>query len=82
MAQGPNQNEFMCVTLSCEDKQMKTHRLNISSYSPIDDLSLQVVTKTTIILQKKVYYFIHSILSSVKCSTVALQDKVENHLCN
>ena len=28
------------VTLSCEDKQMKIHRLIISSYSPIDDLSV------------------------------------------
>ena len=31
----------------CEDKQMKIHRLIISSYSPIDDLSLKVVTKTS-----------------------------------
>ena len=36
------------VTLSCVDKQMKIHRLIISSYSPIDDLSLKVVTKTSI----------------------------------
>ena len=28
------------VTLSCEDKQIKTHRLIISSYYPIDDLSV------------------------------------------
>ena len=28
------------VTLSCEDKQMKTHRIIISSYSPVDDLSV------------------------------------------
>ena len=33
MAQGPNQMDLCDVTLSCEDKQMKIHRLIISSYS-------------------------------------------------
>ena len=36
------------VTLSCEDKQMKIHRLIISSNSPIDNLTIKVVTKTSI----------------------------------
>ena len=40
------------VTLSCEDKQMMIHRLIISSYSSIDDLSVTVVTKHQL-LQKK-----------------------------
>ena len=57
MAKGPNQNELCDLTLSCEDKQMKTHRLIISSYSPIDDLSLQVVTKTSIIRKESIPFY-------------------------
>ena len=36
------------VTLSCEDKQIKIHRLIISSFSPIDNLTIKEVTKTLI----------------------------------
>ena len=45
------------VTLSCEDKQMKIHRLIISSYSPIDDLSLKEVTKTSIITKESIVFY-------------------------
>ena len=47
------------LSLSCEDKQMKTHRLIISSYSPIDDLSLQVVTKTSIIAKESILFYLY-----------------------
>ena len=46
------------VTLSCEDKQMKIHRLIISSYSPIDDLSLKEVTKTSIIPKESIVFYL------------------------
>jgi hypothetical protein len=40
------------VTLSCEDKRMKIHRLIISSYSPIDNLTIKEVTKTSIVTRE------------------------------
>ena len=46
------------VTLSCEDKQMKIHRLIISSYSPIDDLPLKEVTKTSIITKESIVFYL------------------------
>ena len=45
------------VTLSCEDEQMKIHRLIISSCSPIDDLSLKEVTKTSIITKESIVFY-------------------------
>ena len=45
------------VTLSCEDKQMMIHRLIISSYSSIDDLSVMVVTKTSITTKESIEFY-------------------------
>ena len=72
------------VTLSCEDKQMKIHRFIISSYSPIDDLSLKVVTKTSITTKESIefYQVYNDNIKKNMESTVELQDNVENHLCN
>ena len=63
---------------------MKIHRLIISSYSPIDDLSLKEVTKTTITTKESIVFYqvyTDNIMKNME-STVALQDKVESHLCN
>ena len=74
---------YLCdVTLSCEDKQMKIHRLIISSYSPIDDLSLKVVTKTLITTKENIEFYQvynYNIKKNME-STVALQDNIEGHL--
>ena len=72
------------VTLSCEDKQMKIHRLIISSSSPIDDLSLKVVTKTLITTKESIQFYqvYNDNIKKNMESTVALQDNVESHLCN
>ena len=43
------------VTLSCEDKQIKIHRLIISSYSPIDNLTIKEVTKTSIATRESMW---------------------------
>ena len=63
---------------------MKIHRLIISSYSPIDDLSLKEVTKTTITTKESIVFYqvyTDNITKNME-STVALRDEVESHLCN
>ena len=63
---------------------MKIHRLIISSYSPIDDLSLKEVTKTSITTKESIVFYqvyTDNIMKNME-STVALQDEVESHLCN
>ena len=55
---------------------MKIHRLIISSYSPIDDLSLKEVTKTSITTKKSIeFYQVYNgnILKNME-STVAILD--------
>ena len=72
------------ITLSCEDKQMMIHRLIISSYSSIDDLSVTVVTKTSITTKESIefYQVYNDNIKKNMESTAALQDNVESHLCN
>ena len=48
------------VTLSCEDKQMKIHWLIISSYSPIDNLTIKEVTKTSIAIKSIEFYQVYN----------------------
>ena len=63
---------------------MKIHRLIISSYSPIDDLSLKEVTKTSITTKESIVFYqvyTDNIMKNME-STVALLDEVESHLCN
>ena len=58
------------VTLSCEDKQMKIHRLLISSHSPIDDLSLKEVTKISIITKESTVFYLKYF---IKCKMTILR---------
>ena len=63
---------------------MKIHRLIISSSSPIDYLSLKVVTKTLITTKESIQFY-QAYNDNIKKnmeSTVAHRDNVESHLCN
>ena len=69
------------VTLSCEDKQIKIHRLIISSFSPIDNLTIKEVTKTSIATKESTefYQVCNDNIKKYFEKTVALHNNVECH---